>query len=195
MNGGIAAIVENGSSSKGLRTVSMLDASGRPAEIPRSGLLAGLFEPLTTPITSGSDPAKRYETTLNALSVILGATTSEISEIITTSREVGSIPHIFSHINMTYHIIHLVITSSASSPLIPVSGIWLDEVEVESANIGTGVKKVWAEIYGSWGKFDPVVKAVKPVKRSKKPTVLEEGKIVKKVMMPAMPSRADDIIP
>ncbi len=32
--------------------------------------------------------------------------------------------------------------------------VWLNEMEVEAANVGTGVKKVWAEIFGSWGQFD-----------------------------------------
>jgi len=86
-------------------------------------------------------------------------------------------------------------------------GVWLDKAGVKSANIGTGVKKVWKEIYGAWGNFDVVgaKKATGGRPTVKRPTTkakvvkLEtgqhgsggtEGKIVKKIMMPAMPAKA-----
>lgn len=111
--------------------------------------------------------------------------------MVTARRDVGSIPHIFSHINMTYHVLHLVLKSSSCPPL-PSMGIWLDDAGVESANIGTGVKKVWAEVYGAWGRFEPADKPMKPSKKAKK-EVVPEGKVVKNIMMPAMPARAKKV--
>jgi A/G-specific adenine glycosylase len=95
---------------------------------------------------------------------------------------------------MTYHIQHLVLhaVDSATQPPTHTNdrAVWLDADGVESANIGTGVKKVWAEIYGSWGNFAKESNGSR-LKVRKKPAakVTEEGKIFKKVTMPAMPSR------
>ena len=152
-----------------------------------SGLLAGLFEPFTVPVSDPLTPSARLEKATEALSLALAATDADLSQLIISRRDIGSIPHVFSHINMTYHILHLSLSSSS----IPStkSGIWLDEAAVESANVGTGVKKVWAEVYGSWGSFDPTFKQVKAAKRAKKEASVE-GKILKKLMMPVMPSRA-----
>jgi A/G-specific adenine glycosylase len=122
----------------------------------------------------------------------------------------GSIPHIFSHINMTYHIHHLVLgpTSAMGTRDRPVprdGAVWLDASQVEAANVGTGVEKVWAEVFGSWGSFKVGAmknggkgkagtvgkgKAGSGAKVDKKgPDVRAEGKVVKKVMMPLMPSK------
>ena len=151
-----------------------------------SGLLAGLFEPVTVPVSDPSTPSARLEKATEALSLALASTDAEFAKLVASRRDIGSIPHIFSHINMTYHILHL--TLSSSSPPSPKSGIWLDEAAVESANVGTGVKKVWAEVYGSWGSFIPCVKQIKVEKRNKKQAG-PEGKISKKIRMPVMPSR------
>ncbi|KAK6910252.1 A/G-specific adenine glycosylase [Kwoniella mangroviensis CBS 8507] len=163
---------------------------------PEKGLLAGLFEPPTSPVPTSSSPSKCLAASLNSLQDYL-----ESSAEVGTHRYVSSIPHIFSHINMTYHIHHSVITSPAPPPILasaPRSTVWLDKVEVDHANVGTGVKKVWAEVYGSWGSFDldnaPKGKKIKKGNSSatkKKPLeeVVKNGKIVKKIMMPAMPTR------
>lgn len=105
---------------------------------------------------------------------------------------------------MTYHIHLLTLTSSGSEPpsikpRTPRPAVWLSGEEVEKANVGTGVKKVWAEIYGSWGSFEEskmgavVAKKEKITNnksmRLKSPAASKDGKIVKKVMMPAMPTR------
>ena len=92
--------------------------------------------------------------------------------------------------------------------------VWLDTAGVESANIGTGVKKVWKEVYGAWGKFDVGSSVIKPAKTvgikrvkaaDKKASVSSrtgknpaddadaagaEKKIVKRIMMPAMPTKS-----
>jgi hypothetical protein len=117
---------------------------------------------------------------------------------------------------MTYHIVHTILTT----PNLPTAhhSVWLDKDGVESANIGTGVKKVWKEVYGAWGRFDVCApgggtkaKALAAKKAFKKDQperkrsagkangqAVEqadqvgngvEGKIVKKIMMPAMPTR------
>ena len=115
---------------------------------------------------------------------------------------------------MAYHIIH--ITLAVPTLPRPHQGVWLDKSGVESANIGTGVKKVWKEVYGAWGRFDvsssgadTKTKASAAKKMgTAKPTATKrtagkaktdrgagqagrdlEGKIVKKIMMPAMPTR------
>lgn len=61
------------------------------------------------------------------------------------------------------------------------------------------MKKVWAAIYGSWGSFEEskmgavVAKKEKITKnkpmKPKSPAANKDGKVVKKVMMPAMPTR------
>jgi A/G-specific adenine glycosylase len=104
---------------------------------------------------------------------------------------------------MTYHVQHLVLSHPDTVPLpqlVNASAVWLDAAGVESANIGTGVKKVWTEIYGSWGSFDAgAAKETgkgkgrgKGVKRKSGVKAEPEagGKKVKKIMMPMMPSKS-----
>ena len=158
------------------------------------GLLAGLFEPPTTPVDVESTSQTRFDAAVATISRLLDLDQSQLSAMIVSKGDHGSIPHIFSHINMTYHIIRIVITS----PLLPDSkhGFWLDMEGVEKANIGTGVKKVWKEVYGSWGSFEVGTKseikkngANKKSVKETKPTISAEGKIVKKIMMPMMPRK------
>jgi A/G-specific adenine glycosylase len=151
-----------------------------------------LFEPPTSPIPASSTKEQRSEAALESISQILQLPKSEIK----THHDVGSIPHIFSHINMTYHVQHLQIESTKPPPELRLDrAVWLDDSGVESANIGTGVKKVWAEVFGSWGNFEPGVgtkkpKAVKRKSEVKIEPVKNGEKVVKKIMMPMMPSRA-----
>ncbi|WVF71648.1 A/G-specific adenine glycosylase [Kwoniella sp. CBS 6097] len=200
---------------------------------PEKGLLAGLYEPPTTPLprnTSSSkakkDNAQGYlETSLSALKAYIDLTPQNIAAMSEGARYIGSIPHIFSHINMKYHITHSVLstaTANAGGPPdilahAPRQAVWLDSHEVEHANVGTGVKKVWSEVYGSWGYFEPSSctengKAggggkkggarARPTDgngktKGKKMTAKVEplgetegnanGKVVRKIMMPAMP--------
>lgn len=165
------------------------------------GLLAGLFEPPTTPIPPSSTKESRSEAALKSIAQLLDG---PISDNIKLHRDVGPIPHIFSHINMTYHIQHLQIESANPPPEPKLDrAVWLNDGGVEHANIGTGVKKVWAEVFGSWGVFEPgapvkkgkVVKRktgadkVEPEKSEGKVELKNVGKVVKKIMMPMMPSR------
>jgi A/G-specific adenine glycosylase len=179
--------------------------------LTRVGLLAGLFEPPTTPLPAQTTEDQRLSTSLDLLD-ILDMPPGEILYHINDHREIGKIQHIFSHINMTYHVHHVVLVppqgrdETAPTEILPPSplqrdgrlAVWLDRKGVEHANIGTGVKKVWAEIYGSWGNFTPRGRgktklAERKSKRSAGAVKMEpdvkNGKIVKKIMMPMMPAR------
>jgi A/G-specific adenine glycosylase len=98
---------------------------------------------------------------------------------------------------MTYHIQHLVIESTDPPPnTTDPRAVWLDDEGVEQANVGTGVKKVWAEGFGAWGKFEAGAKGASIAKKAKgkvakpKAEVVKNGdKVVKKIMMPSMPNR------
>jgi A/G-specific adenine glycosylase len=81
----------------------------------------------------------------------------------------------------------------------------LDRRGVETANIGTGVKKVWGEVYGAWGEFtvggsrgmtgkvgargSKNAGGKRVGKRSAEEPEARNGTVVKKVMMPKMPVR------
>lgn len=176
---------------------------------PEKGLLAGLFEPPTTPVSAGLSSSERLGASLEALSDYIEITEGEAEGLQKSSRDVGNIPHIFSHINMTYHIHLLTLTSPGNEPpsvkpKAPRPAVWLNEEEVEKANVGTGVKKVWAEIYGSWGSFEESEAGAILAKKQKrtnnkltkpKPVVANRNeKIVKKVMMPPMPTTRKNVV-
>ncbi|ORX36845.1 DNA glycosylase [Kockovaella imperatae] len=134
---------------------------------PDKGLLAGLYEPPTTPIPPDSTSTDRERLALESLSTYVQLTQSP------TPRYIASVPHIFSHINMTYHVVHVLVEPPPGTTLPPTTGIWYDADTVESANVGTGVKKVWAAVYGSWGRFEAKT----------------APKTIRKVMMPLMPRK------
>lgn len=98
---------------------------------------------------------------------------------------------------MTYHVQHLVIESADPPPTTSdARAVWLDDLGVEHANVGTGVKKVWAEIFGAWGNFEAGPKGTGPPKKAKTNAVKPKAqsvklgeKLIKKVMMPSMPNR------
>jgi hypothetical protein len=159
-------------------------ATGRIV-LTRLGLLAGLFEPPTIALPAPTTEDQRLVTSLDLLD-ILDLPPGEIVYHINDHREIGKIQHIFSHINMTYHIHHVVLAPTQGAleaaaagtrdrPPTPLQrdgrlAVWLDRERVEHTNIGTGVKKVWAEIYGSWGNFTPREKGkTKLVERKSKP--------------------------
>lgn len=131
---------------------------------------------------------------------------------------------------MTYHVQHLVLAAPISTRDEPApetsrmdvqarpepigGAVWLTAEQVDGANIGTGVKKVWGEVFGLWGCFDVLgeggtkvgngVKgkgkdqgkgkgraAVNGKDASKRKVQEEGGRVVKKIMMPLMPSKAE----
>ncbi|KAK4684776.1 hypothetical protein P7C73_g5390, partial [Tremellales sp. Uapishka_1] len=158
------------------------------------GLLAGLFEPPTTPL---SDPSQVLSASLTTLSTILGLPLPLLEKLVVSHKSIGKIQHVFSHINMTYHISHLVLSPSETELELKLdTAVWLSDTQVEQANIGTGVKKVWAEVYGAWGCFD--VAAAKGVVKKRKTKAAdslvkvhaeEGGKKKKTIMMPRMPGK------
>ena len=141
---------------------------------------------------------------------------SDLQIIISSQKEVAAVPHIFSHINMIYHVIHVVLIPPEGvlePPKPRGTGVWLEPARVESANVGTGVKKVWKAVYGAWGSFD-VSKGKNVQSRLKQVDTLDgkangkiskttkrtsdviaepvNGKIHKKIMMPTMPKKSQD---
>lgn len=183
--------------------------------LTRLGLLAGLFEPPTIALPAHTTEDQRLSTSLDLLDIL--DMPREIGYHINDHREIGKIQHIFSHINMTYHIHHVVLAPTQGAlaatrfPPTPLQrdgrlAVWLDRDRVEHTNIGTGVKKVWAEIYGSWGNFTPrgkgktkladrnsKSKSKRSVGAAKMETDAKNGKIVKKIMMPMMPVRKVEV--
>jgi A/G-specific adenine glycosylase len=149
-------------------------------------------------IEAESTPAERLDLATGLIAETLNVEQSTISKSITSHKFHEPVKHIFSHINMTYHVLHLVL---AKGDTIKASGqsVWWTAEEVESGNVGTGVKKCWAEVYGEWGSFEAggatkPAAAKKTVKKRTRKVDLkaksEPGeKLVKKVMMPMMPSR------
>ncbi|RXK38525.1 A/G-specific adenine glycosylase [Tremella mesenterica] len=73
---------------------------------PETGLLAGLYEPPSCPIPPDSSVEDRHSIAVEHLRSIIDLTGTTM-----VSREVGSVPHIFSHINMTYHVLHFTTSS------------------------------------------------------------------------------------
>ena len=147
---------------------------------PRSGLLAGLFQPPTTPVAVDSTPEDRESVAAESIHRYVDTD----QRLVSTKRSVASVPHIFSHINMVYHVVHLVMTPDGHSdpPQTKSTGVWLDAAGVESANVGTGVKKVWSAVYGSWGSFEcgkgaPKSKSGGKKRKSEAPT--SEGSITR----------------
>lgn len=160
---------------------------------PERGLLAGLFEPPSVPVGPEAD---RHAAALAHLGALLGRCPSELGEL--AHADVAPVPHIFSHIDMTYHVQHLVIRGLEQPPT-PDRGAWLSAEEVERANVGTGVKKVWAAAYGAWGRTErsngvapkakPKIKAKAKAPPKRKAQEQPEAKVVRKVMMPIMPQK------
>lgn len=123
------------------------------AELNLLGLLAGLLEPPTTPVPVNSTGPEHFAAASDHLATLLARPVFAVTE-----RQMGSVPHIFSHINMTYHVRHLYLVEPEGAPPALKRGTatmqWLDDEGVLAANVGTGVKKCWAAVYGTWGKFD-----------------------------------------
>lgn len=114
-----------------------------------SGLLAGLDElPNVVMPDNDSDSSSRLGATLELLGNVLRLREGLIGRISEGSRqELGSIKHIYSHINAMFHC-RVVDLPGDQEPRIQsewkTRAKWVDEVEVDNANISTGHGKVWA---------------------------------------------------
>lgn len=135
-----------------------------------------------------ADGSERSEACAGLLSSLLEGGLELVSR-----REVGQVKHVFSHILMSYEIEHVVVGGQgAPRPRTAETGAppmaWLSSTEVEQANVGTGVKKIWAAVYPS----ATTATAGKGKKRKAVATesqIGSDGKRVLKVMMPGMPVR------
>lgn len=70
---------------------------------------------------------------------------------ITGTRDLGSIKHIYSHINATFHCRHLLVTSEILPEVRAKAAErcrWIDKTEVDDANISTGAVKIWNLVCG-----------------------------------------------
>ena len=85
--------------------------------------------------------------------------------------DLGSVRHIYSHINATFHCYHLKL-SSCKPPRIKTSTSrcrFVDRPQIANANISTGAVKIWELVSGN----DPKKKA----KKNKAPTESPKGNI------------------
>ncbi|CAK9783752.1 DNA glycosylase [Cutaneotrichosporon oleaginosum] len=155
---------------------------------PEQGLLAGLFEPPTIQVT-GTGAVDQLLAGRTFVTDLLG----DIEDALEEHTAIAPVPHIFSHINMTYHVQRIVLRGDRPNPK---RGEWLSLEQVRDANVGTGVKKCWAKVYGAWGsgevgqRKDLVKKqATKaPLKRVKRADGQIPGK-KRVVTMPTVPKR------
>ena len=112
---------------------------------PKRGLLAGLWEFPTIPLTgTAAQQSTDREKTLNAfLEELLGRELSQMPAI--TRASIGTAVHIFSHIRMTLHIETLQFPAQPTEiSLNPSSEFrWVPCQEIESIGLCTMVKKVY----------------------------------------------------
>ncbi|KAL7410557.1 DNA glycosylase [Mrakia frigida] len=127
---------------------------------PEKGLLAGLYEfpSLTLPSSDSSDssppplPSPLLTPFLKKLLSPSLPPGTKLSHLTHSHTPHASVPHLFSHIAMTYHVSHLVLFApdgSSGSPPEVERGVWLSgKEEVEGSSMGTGGKKCWEVIWG-----------------------------------------------
>lgn len=127
---------------------------------PKTGLLAGLDEfPSVVMPEDSSTASARLTSSVELLNELLElpddfhlkAIKDFTSVSITSTNDLGSIKHIYSHINATFHCRHVVLTSGSAEagkpPRIRKANRerckWIGREEVDSANISTGAVKIW----------------------------------------------------
>ena len=116
-----------------------------------TGLLAGLDE-FPSVIVEDAAPSLRSQASLALLHELLVLPADfelASSNLTSTVSDLGSIKHIYSHINATFHVSHVVLLSNEGVPPKIRKGArercrWVSRAEVESANISTGAVKVWS---------------------------------------------------
>ncbi|KAI0305331.1 DNA glycosylase [Multifurca ochricompacta] len=147
---------------------------------PDSGLLAGLQEFPTSPeVPVSISASEERETALTLLSCLIKSPCLDVRAVPDALRLIkieraGDVLHVFSHIRKTYRVQWVVLEGGGASPpelamrrapaaphvpntkkrkLIVSSkseSMWLRLEEVEKANIGTGVLKVWLLARSLW---------------------------------------------
>ncbi|KAI9508095.1 DNA glycosylase [Russula earlei] len=145
---------------------------------PEGGLLAGLHEfPTSSEVPASISASEERETATTLLSRLINSplldTTSQAANAaqsgvlrVVKIERAGDVLHVFSHIRKTYRIQWVVLEGGAAGPpelerrsgpkttkvAMPpkVKSMWVPLDEVEKANIGTGVLKVWAQARSLW---------------------------------------------
>ena len=127
---------------------------------PQTGLLAGLDEfPSVVMPEDSSTASARLTSSVELLNELLElpvdfhlkAVKDFTTVSITSTNDLGSIKHIYSHINALFHCRHVVLTSGSTEagkpPRIRKANRerckWIGRDEVDSANISTGAVKIW----------------------------------------------------
>lgn len=102
---------------------------------------------------SESDVKSRFEASLDLLQEVLSLSDAQVEELQSNpkaKREVDSIKHIYSHINAMFHCRMLDLPGDKSPPRIRSEwksrARWVNEGEVDNANISTGHVKVWKSV-------------------------------------------------
>jgi A/G-specific adenine glycosylase len=123
------------------------------------GLLAGLDEfPSAVMPDSESSPTDRLAQSLELLNELLVLPKSFVLKplreytalSVTGTTDLGSIKHIYSHINATFHCRHLKLSSEKPPRIQAEKGRcrWVEKSAIASANISTGAVKIWDLVNG-----------------------------------------------
>lgn len=149
------------------------------------GLLAGLDEFPNVIMPDGeSDEDSRLEASLELLGRVLRLSAEHLKEINDgAKKEVGSVKHIYSHINAMFYSRLLDLPGEKTPPRVHsdwrARARWVDEVEVDDANISTGHVKVWT-LVNSEAKAGSTKKKTESIRgapaKQKKKVVKEEEK-------------------
>jgi hypothetical protein len=116
------------------------------------GLLAGLDEfPSVVMPDNESTPATRFEASTDLLSEVLVVSDETLSAAEGNKKVLGSVKHIYSHINAMFYCTLLTFTSDKVPKIrkdMAHRAKWVDEAAVDDANISTGHVKVWTLVKG-----------------------------------------------
>lgn len=130
---------------------------------PEKGLLAGLeeFPSVTLPSAISESTSATSPTLLKFLKALLPTSSSQTR----SHTQHSTVPHIFSHISMSYHCSRLLITAPDPPPKVP-RGTWRTSEGIDASSMGTGGFKCWDVVQG----IEPASKGkgkgkAKPAKR------------------------------
>lgn len=111
---------------------------------PEKGLLAGLWEFPSKPLSEGDDnsPSARKATARSWVQGVVEAEGSSVSSL-KFRAELGNVPWVFSHLKLTMHVYLFELDTSSTSEIGSTDRRrWSGDVEAES--MGTGMRKCWS---------------------------------------------------
>jgi A/G-specific adenine glycosylase len=108
---------------------------------PETGLLAGLLEFPTVPLTSTESPPSAQDVR-RALKTTLGVSTDRLESA-------GEVLHLFSHIRQTYHVWRVWLKDEEDVKGDLPSARWLNHSELAGEALPTAMKKVAAAAFKS----------------------------------------------